>query len=179
MAENFLEIVQVMNLQIKDSRHILSRVTKNCLNLHMFSQSREGQSSALGSRGPVHPHAAPLDVASSRGFRAWQHAGIGTRRDHSAAPPPHPLLRPACVTSPAPWARWLALTASIPLHHCRAPWPAGPTLSSTPGGLGPSLALDPVWSWPSPLPSLDLSFFLLRIQFGSPASCLLERPWGG
>lgn len=94
-------------------------------------------------------------------------------------PPPHPLLTPACATSPALWARWLALTASIPLHHCRAPWPAGPTLSSTPGGLGSSPAPDPVWSWPSPLPSLDLSFLLLRIQFGSPAPCLLERPWGG
>lgn len=135
MAENFLEMVQVMNLQIKDSRHILSRVTKNCLNLHMFSQSWEGQSSAPGSRGPVHPRVAPWIVASSRGFRAWQHAGIGTRRDHSAAPPPLPLLRPACVTSPALWARWPALT------------PASPCITVGPHGLLGLLCPQPQGAW--------------------------------
>lgn len=43
MAENFPEVVQVMNLQIEESQHILSRVTKNNVNLDTFSQSWEGQ----------------------------------------------------------------------------------------------------------------------------------------
>lgn len=64
-----------------------------------------------------------------------------------------------------------------PLPQCPVPGLAGPTLSSTSGGLGPSPVADAVWSWPSPLPSLDLSFLLLKMEFGS-LPCLLERLWG-
>lgn len=107
MAENFPEMVQVMYQQIEDSQHIPSRVTKNTLNLDVFSQSCDDRTPALGSRGlctPTRlPPAEPAPLASEPGsLQAQGLAGVVL-----GPPQPRPLLRAAYAPFPASCAQWL------------------------------------------------------------------------
>lgn len=176
-------MVQVMNLQIEDSEHILSRVTKNNLNQDIFSQIREGWTPALGSRGPCTPMQLPWSQPDPLASEPGSTQGQGLAGGHSGATlgPSSPKSCPRTLPSLV-GVQWLALTTPCTreggaLHQCPVPSLAGPPLSSTSGGLGPSPAADAVWSWPSPLPSLDLSFLILKMEFGS-FPCLLEGLWG-
>lgn len=120
MAENFPEMVQVMNQQIEDSQPIPSRVTKNNLNLDVFSQSCDDRTPALGSWGTgARGHKLP-------GFRAWQHASPQTCGGRSGATPapssPESCLRtlpslmcPVALTRPRTGGR---VPTSLP-----SPWP--------------------------------------------------------
>lgn len=109
--ENFPEMVQVMNLQIEDSEHILSRVTKNNLNQDIFSQIREGWTPALGSRGPCTPMQLPWSQPDPLASEPGSTQGQGLAGGHSGATlgPSSPKSCPRTLPSLV-GVQWLALT---------------------------------------------------------------------
>lgn len=133
-AENFPEMVQVMNLQIEDSQHILSRVTKNNLNQDIFSQIREGRTPALGSCGPCTPMQLPRSQPDPLASEPGSTQGQGLAGGHSGATLRRPLLRAAHAPSPASWgpSGWL-LPCPVPGRGAPA------SLSSPQPGWPPSV----------------------------------------